>query len=215
MNLNDIQFMPAHASNYNKGRSMSVKYIVIHYTAGTNDTAKNNGVYFSSAGRKASAHYFVDDNEVIRTVEDGDSAWHCGAKTYTHPECRNSNSIGIEMCSKLSGGVYSISDETVRRTVELTKVLMEKYHIPAENVIRHFDVTGKRCPEPFVRIPALWDDFKERISAPVHDYASVNDIVRELADREIITNKELWLEKLEQDVNAYWLARKMCLYLCR
>ncbi len=215
MNLSEIKSMPCNKANYTPGRTEPIKYIVIHYTAGTNDTARANGVYFSRLTVQASAHYFVDDNEVIRTVEDGDSAWHCGAKTYTHPECRNSNSIGIEMCSRLSGGVYSISDETVRRTVDLTKTLMRKYNIPAENVIRHFDVTGKRCPEPFVRIPALWDDFKARISAPVHDYASVNDIVWELANRKIITNKELWLEKLEQDVNAYWLARKMCLYLCR
>lgn len=35
-----------------------------------------------------------------------------------------------------------------------------------------------------------------------------NDIVWELAQRGIITNKELWLDKLSNDTNVYWLARK-------
>lgn len=43
---------------------------------------------------------------------------------------------------------------------------------------------------------------------PVRLIETVNDIVWELAERGVITDKELWLEKLEKDKNAYWLARK-------
>lgn len=37
---------------------------------------------------------------------------------------------------------------------------MEKYNIPIENVLRHYDVTGKMCPKPFVVDESLWTNFK-------------------------------------------------------
>lgn len=45
------------------------------------------------------------------------------------------------------------------------------------------------------------------------ELTSVNDIVWELSHRGIILNKELWLKKLEEDQNAYWLARKCLNYI--
>lgn len=141
-----------------------VKYIVIHYTANNGDTAENNIRYFQRDYRGASAHYFIDEKEIWRSVEDEDIAWHCGAKSYRHKYCRNSNSIGIEMCSrKDSRGRYYIKPEVVAKTVELTKKLMKQYNVPASNVIRHHDVTGKTCPEPFVRDLKQWQDFKAAI----------------------------------------------------
>lgn len=45
------------------------------------------------------------------------------------------------------------------------------------------------------------------------ELTTINDIVWELANRSIITNKALWLKKLEEDTNAYWLARKSINYI--
>lgn len=42
----------------------------------------------------------------------------------------------------------------------------------------------------------------------VSELTKVNDIVWEFSHRGIITDKELWMKKLEEDKNAYWLARK-------
>ncbi len=157
--------IPAHISNYTKGRKQNIKYIVVHYTANDGDTARNNGNYFSQPNRNASAHYFVDENEIIQSVKDTDTAWHCGAKSYKHELCRNDNSIGIEMCSeKDNNGQYYINQATQNRTIRLIKVLMKQYNIPIENVLRHFDVTGKICPEPFVKNQVQWLDFKKRLS---------------------------------------------------
>ena len=162
MNINTVY---AHTSNYTKGRKQLIKYIVVHYTANDGDTARNNGNYFSQPNRNASAHYFVDENEIIQSVKDTDTAWHCGAKSYKHELCRNDNSIGIEMCSeKDDKGQYYINQATQNRTIKLIKVLMKQYNIPIENVLRHYDVTGKLCPEPFVRNQVQWLDFKKRIS---------------------------------------------------
>ena len=160
----NIKEMLAHTSNYNKGRKRPIQFIVVHYTANNGDRAQGNGNYFAQANRNASAHYFVDENEIVQSVKDNDTAWHCGAKSYKHPKCRNDNSIGVEMCSeKDDKGQYYINQATQNTAIKLIKVLMEKYNIPIENVIRHYDVTGKMCPEPFVRNQMQWLDFKQKL----------------------------------------------------
>lgn len=182
--------------NFTKGRN-SIKYIVIHYTANNGDTAHGNTVYFKSAKRNGSAHYFVDKTSIWQSVEDSNTAWHCGTTgTYYH-KCRNSTSIGIEMCSIKVNGVYQIPEETVANAIELTKYLMDKYNISSENVIRHYDVTHKNCPEPFVRDISQWNSFKNRLinkqtSSSKENKHWCEDIRDELLKRSIITDKQSW-----------------------
>ncbi len=160
----EIKEILAHPSNYTKGRKQKIEYIVVHYTANNGDTAEGNGKYFSGADRNTSAHYFVDEDKVVQSVLDKNTAWHCGAKTYKHKKCRNENSIGVEMCSeKNNEGQYEINQKTQLNAVEVVKWLMKKYHIPVENVLRHYDVTGKLCPEPLVKNQKLWLDFKQKL----------------------------------------------------
>lgn len=45
---------------------------------------------------------------------------------------------------------WYFEDATIKSAIELTRYLMEKYHIPVDNVLRHYDVTGKICPNPLV-----------------------------------------------------------------
>ncbi|MEA4813895.1 MAG: N-acetylmuramoyl-L-alanine amidase [Oscillospiraceae bacterium] len=160
--MNEIQELLADVSNYRAGRTQKIKYIVIHYTGNKGDTAKANCEYYHGANRNASAHYFVDENEVWCSVPDTDVAWHCGTKRrYYHPECRNSNSVGVEMCSDWSGGEYVITKATQKRAAELVRLLMNKYGIDANHIVRHYDVTHKSCPRPFVVHPEQWTAFKE------------------------------------------------------
>ena len=154
--------------NYRNTNDLNrIKYIVIHYVGATGG-AEDNCHYFHSVNRGASAHYFVGhEGEIWQCVDDADVAWHCGDDKYWHDTCRNDNSIGIEMCCrKNASGVWYFEDVTVASTIELTKELMKKYKIPAENVIRHYDVTGKVCPAPYVKnnTKHTWDAFKKSIS---------------------------------------------------
>ncbi len=130
--------------NYTKGNN-GRKYIVIHYTGNWRDKSTSNGNYFKSTNRGASAHYFVDAENVVQVVSDSDTAWAVGRNYGSNNlfgKCTNSNSISIEMCS--TDG--KISDGTYRNTVELTKILMKKYNIDASHVVRHWDVCSKSCP---------------------------------------------------------------------
>ncbi len=156
----------------NKDDTGRIKYIVIHYV-GALGGAEANCKYYASKYLGASAHYFVGFNgEIFQSVEDEDIAWHCGAKSYRHAECRNSNSIGIELCVRNKGNQSADSqdwyfeDATVKAAIELTRELMKKYGIDAEHVIRHNDVTGKICPNPYVynNSSHTWESFKAAIS---------------------------------------------------
>ncbi len=155
----------AHTSNYTKGRKQPIQYIVVHYTANNGDTAQGNGIYFSQPNRNASAHYFVDENTIVQSIKDDNTAWHCGAKSYRYEKCRNDNSIGVEMCSeKDNNGQYHINEQTQNTAIVLVRRLIEKYNIPLENVLHHYDITGKICPEPFIRNQVQWLDFKRKLS---------------------------------------------------
>ena len=153
-------------ANYGGLRGKKVKYIVVHYTAGNGDTARDNGIYFQRNEVGASAHWFVDETTAVASVPEQFIAWHCGGAAYVHPECRNSNSIGVELCSRKDrDGEYYFMPETVDNAVELIRELMEKYGVPPERVIRHYDVTGKQCPMPFVGVGfENWKEFKEEIA---------------------------------------------------
>lgn len=142
-----------------------LKYIVIHYTAGTTSRqgiAYNTALFFSNPSTYASADFIVDDTTAVQFNPDIENryCWHCGdAKNYNkgasyYGACQNYNSIGIEVCSSNRTGTmtaandsnYYFTDAVVNKAIELTKYLMKKYNIPASNVIRHYDVTGKYCP---------------------------------------------------------------------
>ncbi len=166
-----------------------IRYIVIHYV-GALGGAKANCQYYAGQYVGASAHYFVGfDGEIWQSVEDGDIAWHCGAKSYVHGECRNTNSIGIELCVRkrdtTSQGAtdrdWYFEDATVEAAAELTRYLMDKYGIPADHVIRHHDVTGKICPNPYVynTTAHTWDEFKRLIrDRTVHAESEVRELYR-------------------------------------
>ena len=154
-----MTFKQAHTGNYQKGRTQPVEYIVVHYTANTGDTAQNNLDYFARTKTGTSAHYFVDENEVFQSVQDTDVAWHCGSKNPRHPYCRNANSIGVEMCNSVGGVPEAVRD----RTAAFVRQKMKEYGIDSSHVLRHYDVTGKRCPAPWVDNPTEWMEFKKML----------------------------------------------------
>lgn len=172
-------------SNYQNGRKSDIKYIVVHYTANNGDTAKGNATYFANNVVRASAHYFVDEKEVWSSVPENDTAWHTGGDLQGpnghtfHKIVTNSNSIGIELCSRKDiAGEYYIKKETILNAIELIRSLMKKHNIPIENVVRHYDVTGKLCPKPLID-QKKWTEFKGMIRGDM-DYEKNLEILREV-----------------------------------
>ena len=161
-----------------------IEYIVIHYF-GSLGTAAAVANYFNTPGIQASAHYCLDEGSTVyQCVEDNNIAWHCGTSgAYVHPRCRNENSIGIEVrpykldkstARSAAPADWYFPPEIVDNLVVFTQMLMQKYNVPLENVVRHYDVTGKWCPRPWMGDDTntyygtsgneQWKKFKERLS---------------------------------------------------
>ena len=158
-----IPFKEARAENFRAAsrRPSDICYLVIHFTANDGDSAKNNADYFAREAPGASAHFFVDEREIWQSVKEKDIAWHCGTRgMYFHPYCRNANSLGVELCSRKRGEKYYFTPETVKNAQQFVRSLMKRYGIPTENVVRHYDVTHKNCPAPFVEDAGAWQRFK-------------------------------------------------------
>ena len=174
-----LQERLANPGNYGGSRAVNqIKYLVFHYTGNDGDQAANNAAYFQNNIVQASAHYFVDDTTVWRSVPDLKVAWAVGGKKYANADktgggtmygmITNTNSISIEMCDTIRNGIYQASEATLANAAALGRELMEKYGIPLRNVYRHFDVTGKHCPSYLVNAQK-WAEFKKRLEGKTMD----------------------------------------------
>lgn len=158
--------IPSSSGNYYAYQKRSIKYIVMHYTGNSKDTARANAMYFNGGYRGASAHYFVDENSCYQSVAINNAAWAVGGtSSYKHNECRNSNSISIEMCC--SGG-YTVSDKTINNAAYLCAELCKYIGIGANEVdtyvLRHYDVWNKSCPAQWAKENSTgWTAFKDKV----------------------------------------------------
>jgi N-acetylmuramoyl-L-alanine amidase CwlA len=94
------------------------------------------------------------------------------------------------MCCRKDANGWYFEQATITSTIGLVKELMDKYDIPVENVIRHYDVTNKRCPEPYVRNTNDWNLFKSQLTTTqsTEVKTNVNKSVEEIA-KEVLAGK--------------------------
>jgi N-acetylmuramoyl-L-alanine amidase CwlA len=126
--------------NFKLAQGRKIEYIVIHNTATPGATAENEYKYFSTDGREASAHYFIDYTQILRLVANKNIAWHVGDGNGKYG-ITNANSIGIEMC-EIPGHQREIEEITINFVIELMKEL----NVPLLKVVRHYDASRKNCP---------------------------------------------------------------------
>ena len=156
------------SANYYTYSSRVVKFIVIHYTGNKKDTAKNNATFFHNGARKSSANYFMDEAECYQSVALNNAAWAVGGTSvYKHADCRNKNSISIEMCCS---GNSIVSEKTINNTAYLCAELCKYIGITADTVdifvLRHYDVWDKQCPAQWAtENNSGWIAFKEKVKA--------------------------------------------------
>ena len=144
----------------------NIKFIVIHYTGNSSKgaNAMAHYRYLQSATRYGSAHYFVDDHEIIQVIGDSQVAWAVGDNQGHGTAlngCTNQNSISIEMCVNSDGDF----NKTLYQTIELTKELLRLY--PQARVCRHYDVSRKSCPAMMAGANnSKWNAFLKAIKEP-------------------------------------------------
>jgi len=134
--------------------------IVIHYTANPGATAQENRDYFEGLKdthtTKASSHFIIGlQGEIIQCIPTGEIAYASND--------RNSDTVSIECCHPDSTGKFN--EKTYTSMVRTTAWLCAKFGLTADDVIRHYDVTGKNCPKYFVEHEDAWNAFKQDVSA--------------------------------------------------
>lgn len=135
--------------------------VVIHYVGNPNTKAKANRNYFESlktgeTGVMASSHFVVGlEGEVLQCVPLTEVAYASNQ--------RNDDTVSIEVCHPDEAGQFS--EVTYDRVVELTAWLCDSFELdPAEDVIRHYDVTGKECPRYYVKNPEAWEALRKDVA---------------------------------------------------
>lgn len=118
-----------------------VTKIAVHYVGNPNTSALANRNYFENCGktgaRYVSSHYIIGlDGEIIQCIP-LDEWSYCTNQA-------NGYSISIECCHPDSTGKFT--DETEKSLAELCAFLCKKFGLTEEDIIRHYDVTGKQCP---------------------------------------------------------------------
>jgi N-acetylmuramoyl-L-alanine amidase len=164
------------------------EYIVIHDTGNPNKgaNAEMHYQYFNGGDRQASAHFFVDDFKVLQVIEIKDKSWSCGDGANKYG-INNGNSIGIELC--INSDINK--DIAMNNLLELTKLLMAQYNIPAEKVVRHYDASRKICPASMSANDwTKWKDFKASLKpAELNRMDSINILVK----NGIIKDPSYWI----------------------
>lgn len=155
-------------------RIKKVRKIVIHDTANPGANAYNHYRYFNTTARQskryASAHIFVDQQEAICIIPLNEIAYHANdgliRKIQVLKPNANDYSIGIELCLTKEG---RICGRTLARSAEIVAFLCKKYKLTEKDVVRHYDVTNKRCPKAWVANESLYTAFlrqvKQRLKA--------------------------------------------------
>lgn len=145
---------------YTMPNENNILYIVVHESGMPrtgNDALLLARVQMETAegtrDRQASWNYQIDENKVYQSFDDNVICWHAGDGTGT-PGSGNNNGIGIEMCINDDGNY----DGAMYHDAKLIAYLMHKYNLKLENVQRHFDFSGKICPN-YMITQGRWKEF--------------------------------------------------------
>lgn len=144
----------------------AIRFLVLHWTGNTSKGADADAHYryLQHADRYGSAHYYVDDKQIIQCIGDSYVAWSVGDNQGYGTAlngCTNYNSISVEMCFNADGNF----EKMYYNTVELFKELKRQY--PNARACRHWDVSRKDCPHGFINGSEKWFKFLDDISKPV------------------------------------------------
>ncbi len=145
-----------------------VKNVFVHYTANPGTSAMQNRSYFQgladSGERAASAHFIIGyDGEIVQCIPLDEIA--CAVIDH------NYDSVSIECCYQDEDGHFT--EATYESLLHLTAWLLGKYNLNAEDVLRHYDASGKLCPKYYVEHPEAWNTFKVDLENYIEKFAAI------------------------------------------
>ena len=154
-----------------------VKGVVVHYTANPGTNALDNRNYFNSLSKAnkgktkaqstyASSHFIVGlDGEIVQCIPTNEISYASND--------RNNDTISIECCHPDATGKFN--QQTYDSLVELTAYLMGRFQLTTDDVIRHYDVTGKKCPLYYVEHEDAWQQFLTDVNQYIDTHGEVQE----------------------------------------
>lgn len=131
-----------------------VKNIFVHYTANKGTSAAQNRSYFENLGvtgeTSASAHFVIGfDGEIIQCIPLNEIAYAVKERNY--------DSVSIECCYLSEDGKFT--DATYQSLIRLCGWLLKEYKLTPDDMRRHYDEGGKKCPLYYVEHEDAWEQF--------------------------------------------------------
>lgn len=171
----DVQLLTPNSFSRPQIAIQSISGIAVHYTANPGATAQENRDYFENLAvtqeAKVSSHFVIGlDGEVIQCIPTAEISYATNQ--------RNVDTISIECCHPDEGGAFNSA--TYESLVKLTAWLCTRFGLTEENVIRHYDASGKNCPKYYVENTEAWVQMKADIVAQIQeDYVLQENLYNE------------------------------------
>ena len=166
----DVRFLDPNPFSRPQLALKKVHAIVVHYTANPGVDAVANRNYFNNLPKAnerkqkktyASSHFVIGlDGTIVQCIPLEEMAYASND--------RNSDTVSIECCRKKENGKFTA--QTQAALIQLCTYLCIKFDLTEENLIRHYDVTGKICPKYFVEHPDAWETFKKDVGMELKKY---------------------------------------------
>ena len=154
----DVELLTVNPYSRPGTETKKITGIVVHYTANPGASAMDNRNYFEnlkdSHETKVSSNFVVGlEGEIVQCVPSWEEAYASNS--------RNLDTVSIECCHPDETGKFN--DKTYQSMVELCAWLCLKFDLDGNDVIRHYDVTGKDCPKYFVENEKAWEQFRKDV----------------------------------------------------
>ncbi|MBP2170586.1 N-acetylmuramoyl-L-alanine amidase [Erwinia toletana] len=139
------------------GARPRIKVLVLHYTA--EDFPRSLATL---TDREVSVHYLIPDRPPLKQgepliwqlVPESQLAWHAGISFWRGATRINDTSIGIELVNAgwqrhLTGPVWTpFTAQQIAVLQPLMRDIVQRYQIPAENIVGHSDIAPQRKQDP-------------------------------------------------------------------
>lgn len=141
--------VPAHPSNYTKGRNTKITDITIHHMAGVLSAEQCGGI-FARAGRNGSSHYGIGNGgEIGQYVDESDTAW---TNSNWPSNCR---SVTIETSNCATGGDWPVGDAAYNSLIKLVADIAKRNGlgtlVAGQNLTWHSMFAATTCPGDYLR----------------------------------------------------------------
>lgn len=147
-------------SRYGHRGNSKIAWIIVHYTGdkSSQGCARRTADAMQTWKRSVSTHYLVGDDAIYQCVEERKAAWHCPYEKTNKCAACNDVAIGVDLVEhkqnikskSVKDRDWYFTEKVIQDGAHLVAMLADKYSIPQDHIVRHYDVAGKWCPRPFV-----------------------------------------------------------------